>query len=156
MAQDRESLPRGRRTGREKGQGGTPRPITWQTARCEATATGWQFVLPTPERTNAIWRQWKGRTLVSAKHRQDKRLAPAVFGTCAPMEGDVAVDIVWVRQRRTGDVDGRVKALLDLLRGVAYHDDAQVADLRIVRQDGGGRAPGMYVTVTPASRVLAA
>ena len=74
-----------------------PTPITWQTARCEPTATGWHFVLPTPERTNAIWRQYKGRTLVSAKHRQDKATAPHRFGIAEPIRAEVSVLMVWVR-----------------------------------------------------------
>lgn len=135
---------------RRKGQTTRPAPITWQTARCEATADGWFFELPVPERTNAIWRSWKGRTLVSAKHRADKVEAPKKFGRCEPLRGDVAVRITWVRQRKAGDVDGRVKATLDLLRGVAYGDDAQVTDLHIIRSDDPHRAPGMYVLVVPA------
>lgn len=128
-----------------------PAPITWQTARCEATATGWHFVLPTPERTNAIWRQWKGRTLVSAKHRADKREAPRRLGLADPIAGEVAVRLVWVRHRRTGDVDSRVKAALDLLTEMGvWHDDGQVVDLHVIRSDDPTRAPGLYVWVWPA------
>lgn len=126
-----------------------PAEITWQTASCVATRTGWRFVLPVPERTNAIWRSWKGRTLVSAKHRQDKQAAPAMFGRCAPLDGDVAVSMTWFRARKTGDVDGRIKAALDLLRGVAYHDDRQVADLRIVRRDDPTQPARLEVHVEP-------
>lgn len=126
-----------------------PPPITWQTARCEATVTGWLFVLPIPERTNAVWRQWKGRTLVSAKHRADKQAAPAIFGRCAPMIGEVVVRIGWVRQRKAGDTDGRIKSTLDLLRGIAYADDAQVASVQCVRFDTTDHAPGVYVWVEP-------
>ena len=134
-----------------KGQDTRPAPITWQTARCEATATGWHFVLPTPERTNAIWRQWKGRTLVSAKHRADKREAPRRLGLADPIAGEVAVRLVWVRHRRTGDVDSRVKAALDLLTEMGvWHDDGQVVDLHVIRSDDPTRAPGLYVWVWPA------
>lgn len=128
-----------------------PAPITWATARCEATPDGWHFALPTPERTNAIWRQWKGRTLVSAKHREDKRVAPHRFGAVDPFRGDVAVRLVWVRHRRTGDVDSRVKAALDLLTAMGvWIDDAQVTDLRVIRSDDPDKAPGLYVWVWPA------
>jgi len=133
---------------RRKGSGKAPAPITWQTARCEATATGWFFTLPTPERTNAIWRQWKGRTLISAKHRADKQSVLRFRG--APLAGPVTVSITWVRARRAGDVDSRIKALLDLLSGVAYHDDAQVTVLHVERVDDPGRAAGCYVHVDPS------
>lgn len=127
-----------------------PAPITWPTARCEATGAGWFFALPTPERTNAIWRQWKGRTLVSAKHRLDKALAPTRFGVAEPMRGDVAVRLVWVRHRKSGDVDSRIKAGLDLLTAIGvWVDDAQVARLAVERVDDPSIAPGLYVWVTP-------
>jgi Holliday junction resolvase RusA-like endonuclease len=135
----------------------TRRPITWADARCEATADGWFFALPTPERTNAIWRQWKGRTLVSQKHRLDKQLAPARFGTFDPMRGDVAVRMVWVRHRRAGDIDSRLKAALDLLTATGvWVDDAQVVRLDIERVDDHKRAPGLYVWISPAGTQQAA
>ena len=124
-------------------------PITWQTASCAPTPTGWLFVLPVPERTNAIWRTWKGRTLVSARHRQDKQAAPATFHRCHPSPHDVRVSMTWYRARKAGDVDGRVKAALDLLRGIAYHDDRQVADLRIVRRDDPTQPARLEVHVEP-------
>lgn len=125
-----------------------PKPLTWADARCEATRDGWHFVLPVPERTNRVWRQVRGRTLVSAKHRQDKATAPKRFG-CDPLIGDVAVRMVWVRARRTGDVDSRIKATLDLLNGVAWHDDAQVAALQVVRVDDDTQPARVEVFVWP-------
>ena len=141
----RRETAQGRSKSPRKGQDTRPAPITWQTARCEATPTGWHFVLPTPERTNAIWRQWKGRTLVSAKHRADKQHVLQFRG--APLDGPVVVHVEWVRQRKAGDVDSRIKALLDLLSGVAYTDDAQVCRLAVDRLDDVARAPGCYVWV---------
>ena len=133
-------------TGRARLQ--RPDPITWATANCHATATGWHFALPVPERTNAIWRQWKGRTLVSAKHRADKQTAPGRFPKIRPYPGDVAVRLEWVRERRSGDVDGRVKATLDLLTAIGiWSDDAQVQRLEVERIDDPTRAAGMYVWV---------
>lgn len=129
-----------------------PAPITWATARAEATPDGWHFALPIPERTNAIWRSWKGRTLVSAKHRADKATAPGRFGRLEPFRGDVAVRLVWVRQRRVGDVDSRVKAALDLLTAIGvWLDDGQVTDLQVIRTDDPLKAPGLYVWVWPAT-----
>ena len=128
-----------------------PTPVTWHTARCEATATGWHFVLPTPERTNAIWRQWKGRTLVSSKHRTDKATAAGRFRGLEPFRGDVAVRLVWVRERRAGDVDSRVKAALDLLTAIGlWDDDGQCSDLQVLRVDDSTKAPGLYVWAWPA------
>jgi Holliday junction resolvase RusA-like endonuclease len=52
-----------------------------------------------------------------------------------PLQGDVGVSITWFRAKRQGDVDNRVKATLDFLKGIAWTDDSAVADLRIIRVD---------------------
>jgi len=156
MARQRPETGHPATNGRGKGKAPRPAPITWETARCEATRTGWCVVLPTPERTNAIWRQWRGRTLVSAKHRQDKQLAPRRFGPRVPLAGDVRVALGWVRARRTGDIDSRLKATLDLLTLVGlWGDDAQVAELRLVRLDDATHAPGLYVWLAPMAPLTA-
>ena len=143
--------PRHATNGARTGKDPRPTPVTWQTARCEATDTGWHLVLPTPERTNAIWRQWKGRTLVSAKHRGDKATAAGRFRGLEPFRGDVAVRLVWVRERRAGDVDSRLKAALDLLTAIGlWLDDAQVSDVQVIRVDDPTKAPGLYVWAWPA------
>ena len=50
---------------------GRPAPITWQTAICEATRTGWHFQLPVTVSTNRLWRHGKNRTYKSAEARDD-------------------------------------------------------------------------------------
>lgn len=136
------------RKGTGKPRSPRAKAMTWADAFCESTATGWRFVLPVPERVNAIWRQWKGRTLVSSKHRHDKRSA-LKFGA-EPYPGDVAVRMVWVRARRAGDVDSRVKAALDLLTGIAWHDDSQVTELHVYRVDDPDQPARVEVFVWPA------
>lgn len=128
-------------------------PITWDTARCNPTSTGWALVIPTPERTNAIWRQWQGRTLVSARHRRDKLAAPRQFAGLPCLSGDLFVRMVWVRERKSGDVDSRIKATLDLLTAMGiWADDKQVQRLSVERVDDPQQAPGMYVWIEPAMR----
>lgn len=134
-----------------------PAPLTWADATVEATPTGWRFTMPVPERVNAVWRQYKGRTIVSAKHRGDKAEAPRVWRHVTPLAGDVAVSITWYRARKAGDVDGRIKSALDLLRGIAYADDAQVADVRAVRIDSLTEPARLVVVVWPIrARTVAA
>lgn len=124
-----------------------PAPITWNTATVCCTPDGWRFTMPVPERVNAVWRQYKGRTIVSARHRSDKAAAPMAFARVPPLAGDVVVLVTWYRERRAGDVDGRLKTTLDLLRGIAYHDDDQVCDVRIVRVDDLREAARVVVEV---------
>lgn len=135
---------------RKQGVGIPPQPITWQTASCTATANGWLFVLPTPMSANRSVRRGARRQYTPTQHRTDKAAAALRFGGCAQMVGDVRVVIGWVRERRQGDTDNRTKSTLDILKGVAYADDKQIADVRTVRLDGTTYAPGVYVWVSPA------
>jgi Holliday junction resolvase RusA-like endonuclease len=105
--------------------------------------------MPIPERVNGIWKQGRGHTRISDKHRDDKSQAPLRFRHVAPLRGPTSAVILWVRERRSGDTDSRIKATLDLLIGIAYTDDASVSDLRIIRVDDGSEAPRVEIIVTP-------
>lgn len=137
----------------------TPRPaaITWQNAICEATATGWHFQMPVVASANRIWRRGKTRTYKAENAGADVRAAAVRFGRVSPILEDVAVRIVWVRERRAGDVDNRVKATLDTLKGIAFRDDDQVARIEVERVDDLTTPAGLYVWVEPitAARVAA-
>jgi Holliday junction resolvase RusA-like endonuclease len=132
-----------------RGQDTRPAPISWQTAYCEATRIGWLFVLPVPMSANKSHRRGRFRQYTPEQHRSDKAQAAVRFGSAAQLTGDVAVRIGWVRERKSGDTDNRKKTTLDILKGVAYADDKQVADARIVRFDDPTMAPGVYVWVEP-------
>lgn len=49
--------------------------------------------------------------------------------------GDVRLTVYWYRYRRAGDLDNRLKVLLDALEGTAYHKDNQVAEIHAYRLD---------------------
>ena len=155
---------------RETGQGGRktrnvgkgrPAPISWATARCEATRTGWLFVMPDLLSVNRIWRRGKSRSTGKAvtykadKAKEADTAAALKFGRIVALAGELCVTVRWVRERKTGDLDNKAKAVLDLLRGIAYADDKQVARIEMVRVDGGPDAPGLYVTVEPIAPEIA-
>lgn len=56
--------------------------------------------------------------------------------------GAVTVDITVCGKPR-GDVDNLAKSILDALNGIAWHDDAQVMELKVRKADG--EAPGVIV-----------
>lgn len=126
-----------------------PAPLTWADARWELFDGGVLFTMPETERVNAVWRRARNRTIVSQRHRDDKAMAPLVFARAIPVDGDVWVSMHWHRSRRDGDVDGRIKTALDLLQGIAYHDDAQVAALDVRRIDDDTQAARLEVLVRP-------
>lgn len=115
-----------------------------------------KLTLPYPPSVNAYWRQWQGRTLLSSEGRAYKtRAALAAKSQGArPLSGPVAVSLEVYRPRRIGDLDNVLKAVLDALRGVAYHDDRQVVAISAVRADDKAN-PRVEVEVHDALEVAA-
>ena len=99
---------------------------------------------------NRYYRTMQGRVVLSSDGRTYKQLV-AWVGAKARVEviegGDVALWVVWARRAKRGDLDNRIKPLLDALQGVVYRDDAQVARLVVVRVEAyeSRVEPGMYV-----------
>ncbi len=93
--------------------------------------------MPFPPSTNTLFfnRVGKGRVRTAHYHRwlneagwvlKAQRLPPA------PITGDIAVEIVCPWGCRAGDLDNRLKAMLDLLVAVrVIEDDRFIVDLRI-------------------------
>lgn len=54
-----------------------------------------------------------------------------------PLEGDLKVTIHWYRMLKNnrfyGDIDSKIKCLLDALEGSCYKNDSQIAELSIKR-----------------------
>lgn len=108
--------------------------------------------LPTPPAVNRYWRVPKalGRPILSAEAREYRLTAGALARAqthVEPLTGPVAVEIVWTRERRAGDLDGRLKVLLDVLQGIAYADDAQIIEIHAWRRDKDEGDPGVRVIV---------
>ena len=126
-------------------------PITWQTASCTNTSTGLRFVLPVVASANRLWRVSGGSPHKAREVAQDERAAALRFARVVPLAGEVGVRITWVRQRRAGDLDNRAKATLDLLKHIAFGDDAAVVELHMIRRDDPTQPAGMYVHVWMAN-----
>jgi hypothetical protein len=74
--------------------------------------------------------------------------AAAIAGTRmpTPLTGEVAVTVHIYRPRKTGDLDNRLKALLDSLTGCIWRDDKQVVEMHVYRRDDRDN-PRAVVTV---------
>lgn len=108
--------------------------------------------MPFPPSVNRLWRNVRGRTLLSADGRKYRAAAVAAtlqareaFG-CAPVE--VAIS-AWLPDNRRRDADNLFKAPLDaLVAAGVIEDDSQIVALSI-RKAGVDRAnPRLEVTVT--------
>jgi Holliday junction resolvase RusA-like endonuclease len=81
------------------------------------------------------------------KYKKDQSQMLA-FLKPAPKGHDVKVEVVWhMKKGDKGDLDNRLKVLLDTLKGAAYADDVQVAQLAVSRIKGA-KWQKMVVTIT--------
>ena len=108
-----------------------------------------RLTLPEPPSANVYWRMGRGKAgrhmILSPEARAYKgagRLAYAhATGTLRvayPTE-DVVVTLRWFRGRKAGDLDNRIKQVLDALAGCVYTNDAQVTVLHAYRYDAPKR-----------------
>lgn len=111
------------------------------------------LVLPVPPAANRYWRQGGGRIYKSQEARdyqtrvEEKLLAAKLTMFRQP----VAVDVLWFRGRRSGDLDGRLKVILDALQGTVYENDSQIRKLSAELIDVGHQSglARMQVTISP-------
>jgi hypothetical protein len=114
-----------------------------------AARVGATLTVPVPPSANEWHRHVGGRVLLSSVARKYLKALPALLPDVQPIDGPLKVEIRWFRARKAGDVDKRGAILLDALQGIAYGNDSQIADYRIVRDDSQPKAARMVVTITP-------
>ena len=99
-----------------------------------------EITLPWPPTVNTYWRNFNGRTIISAKGREYRK---AVADQVLIQRADkqiyyaVKVEIECFRpDRRRRDLDNLLKALLDsMTHAGVMQDDALIADLRVYWAD---------------------
>ena len=111
--------------------------------------------LPEPPSANRYWRIGRGRIFTSAEANafkaevmrrvveqgyRDRGLFPFPSGKA------IVVSLVWLRSRRAGDLDNRIKVALDALNRVLWADDDQIVELHAYRMDSP-RHGGLILTV---------
>lgn len=93
------------------------------------------LTLPYPPSLNRMYRAVNGRSILSAEGREYKSRVKSLALLARPLDGPVSVSAWLYRPAKRGDLDNSFKALLDALKGVAFHDDAQVQQIHAVRYD---------------------
>lgn len=95
------------------------------------------LTLPYPPSANRYWRTWRNRVVLSRDAREYKEQAwwEAKAQGVEPLAGEVAVTIHIYRPIKRGDLDNRLKVVIDALNGVAYGDDKQIIELHAFRHD---------------------
>lgn len=94
--------------------------------------------LPVPPSANVYYRRGGKIIYLSPEGKAYKQDVLAAYlkthgGKMAFPSGDVRVHIQWYRARKDGDLDNRIKPLLDALKKVAFADDKQVVEIHAYR-----------------------
>ena len=95
------------------------------------------LTLPVPPSANRYWRNIRGRMVVSQEAQDYKQLVRLACAEIVPLrkEFPVGISFTFYRARKSGDLDNRIKVVLDALNGVIYDDDDQVVEIHAKRAD---------------------
>lgn len=96
-----------------------------------------ELTLPLPPSANRYWRNFRGRTVVSAEAKAYKDFV-GVFcrmNEIEPIDGNVVIELDIYRERKRGDLDNRIKVCLDSLQGRVFEDDSQIVEIHARRFD---------------------
>lgn len=108
--------------------------------------------LEVPPSANRYWRHF-GRRVVLSEDAKNYKLRVRGAGLRAmlkePLEGPVSVTIRWYRKAKQGDLDNRLKILMDSLQGVAFVSDAQVREIHAYKDDSEPKKPRCEVYISP-------
>lgn len=104
--------------------------------------------LPFPPSANRYWRNYRGQMVKSAEARdyQSRAYFRARAEDVEIINGSVALELHLYRPQKRGDLDNRLKVLIDSLQGVCYENDSQVVEIHAFLNDDK-RNPRVEVTV---------
>lgn len=97
------------------------------------------ITLPFPPSANAYWRsivRGKHASVITSKDGREYQKACESrlrAGGVTRLAGPCAVEIAAYFPNRRGDLDNRIKPVLDVLQGHAFENDSQVEHLSITR-----------------------
>lgn len=96
------------------------------------------LTLPYGPSANVYWRSdRRGLPHLSDEARAYKRQVRllAFEAGVQPLQGEVGLRVFFYRPQRSGDIDGRIKPLLDAMNRVTYVDDKQIVELHVYRRE---------------------
>lgn len=99
-----------------------------------------QITLPEPPSANRYWRTYRGKVVPSTEAKRYKAAVALLASRSKPIPAGTPCSVLirWYRGIRSGDLDNRIKVLLDALKGLAFEDDGQVVELHAYRHDDAG------------------
>ena len=96
-----------------------------------------RITLPFPPSANRYWRSCRGRVFVSSEAKDYRKTVAALCAQLGirPLDGNLCFVAVLFRPQKRGDLDNRLKILLDCLQGNAFENDSQITEIHLTRHD---------------------
>ncbi len=119
-----------------------------------------KLTLPYPPSANVNWRSGNGKIYKSdaSKHYRSELLVEAhKAGIHEPLTGDLVVSVDVYRPQKRGDLDNRLKVLLDCMNDVVFQDDEQIVEIHARRFEqpklkrGEGKRKGYVIVEVKAA-----
>lgn len=108
------------------------------------------ITLPVPPRLNTKYRTTRNGGFYTHKTHRDYKTQVqklCIASRVIQHMGLVKMTLVWYRSRKAGDIDSRLKTLLDALNGFMYEDDSQIHELQVYRSDADKKNPRVVLKV---------
>lgn len=108
-----------------------------------------RITLPMSPSVNRYWRSCRGRVFLSAEAKAYKNTVAALAASrgLQPLQGAIVLKVDIYRERRSGDLDNRLKAIQDALNKIAFDDDSQIVEIH-ARRFEDKKNPRVEVEVT--------
>lgn len=108
--------------------------------------------LPLPPSSNRYWRMFRGHMVVSAEAKAFKTAAGWIVKAAGAevLTGPISLSIDVYRERKSGDLDNRLKVILDSMQGHLYLNDSQIVEIH-ARLFDDKHNPRAIVSVQSAS-----
>lgn len=96
-----------------------------------------KLTLPYPPTVNNLYATFRGRRITSAAGRQFKADIAVLARRQGArlLSGELSVTFRVFRPKRIGDLDNRLKASQDALKGICFADDKQIIEIHAFRFD---------------------
>jgi Holliday junction resolvase RusA-like endonuclease len=85
----------------------------------------------------SVNKMYRGRRFLSKDGKDTKTAIAweiASTGKNSPLEGTVALNIIFYVKNNRADLDNMLKALLDCMTGTVYKDDSQVTEIHCFKE----------------------
>lgn len=116
------------------------------------------LTLPMPPSSNRYWRtiayiskktrKPAAATFVSDEAKKYKADVAKIASLSVLIFSEIAISVKVFRERRSGDLDNRLKVLCDAMQGVIYADDKQIVKIAAERFEDK-KNPRVEVEITP-------